>query len=439
MSNLRDIIQSLNTPQLAAAASVSLGENEQSIHKAMDGIIPALLNALLHASSTAHASLSEYMQQASGHPDLSAEVTAGMAMPEPPTEVLRLGKSFCDLLLADRFASVANLTSNDAGIKSSSSSLLFTAASALIAGYLGRKMLAEKLSINSVLTWLGQYQGEIDAAMPGSLTNFNSARVTSHSGEPVAPNLAASETPDATRKKWVFPVILVLLLGIGLFWWMKGCNQSSDETEKSANLAIDSAGASIDDAVNKASTKIDSAVNTVVNMTDYTIGKLDSAGNWIVNKGDSTRIKLANGIEIDAYKGSVEDKLYLFITDPVAMPEEKVWFPFEYVLFEPNKANMKKSAERQIANIAEILKAYPTVKVKLGGFTDNAGDTVKSTKLANARVKAVYDQLIGKGLTKESFDAKPYESFGTQMPIADNTIAEGRAQNRRVAICVTAK
>jgi outer membrane protein OmpA-like peptidoglycan-associated protein len=85
------------------------------------------------------------------------------------------------------------------------------------------------------------------------------------------------------------------------------------------------------------------------------------------------------------------------------------------------------------------LKAYPNVKLKLGGYTDNTGDSTKNVKLSEDRAKAVHGQMLSKGLTAASFDAKPYEGYGPQFPVGDNSTAEGRGQNRRISCSVRAK
>ena len=86
------------------------------------------------------------------------------------------------------------------------------------------------------------------------------------------------------------------------------------------------------------------------------------------------------------------------------------------------------------------MKAYPTVKIKLGGYTDNTGDSMANVKLSDARAKTVYTQMMNKGVAKTSFiDEKPFEGYGPQHPVGDNNTPEGKAQNRRISISVRAK
>jgi outer membrane protein OmpA-like peptidoglycan-associated protein len=133
--------------------------------------------------------------------------------------------------------------------------------------------------------------------------------------------------------------------------------------------------------------------------------------------------------------------MYNFIQDPTAaVASNAVWFNFDDLLFESGKSSLKNNSIGQLNNLGELLKAYPNVKIKLGGYTDNTGDSAKNVKLSDQRARTVYNQLLNKGVSKSSFaEAKPYEGFGPQFAVADNTTEEGRAQNRRIAVSIRAK
>lgn len=250
-------------------------------------------------------------------------------------------------------------------------------------------------------------------------------------------NIENEKDPTIGTMKWMMPIILLALLGVGIFVWFKGCNNELKQEKIASNEAGNSISSAADSAAYAISNTTDSA-NTIV-ATTTAEGKLDAAGNWIATKGAAIKIKLVNGTELDATKGSLEDRLYQFITDPAAQPGKDIWFNFEDLLFDSGKSTLKDTAVTQLQNTVAILKAYPAVVVKLGGYTDNTGDSLANVKLSELRVKAVHAQMISKGLTDASFDVKPYEGYGPLFPIAENTTLEGRGQNRRISISVRAK
>ena len=96
---------------------------------------------------------------------------------------------------------------------------------------------------------------------------------------------------------------------------------------------------------------------------------------------------------------------------------------------------MEKSND-QLTNIAEILKAFPKAKLKIGGYTDNVGDAAANLKLSAERAANVKAALVAMGIGAERLES---EGYGQDHPVADNAADEGRAQNRRIAVRVTEK
>ncbi len=112
------------------------------------------------------------------------------------------------------------------------------------------------------------------------------------------------------------------------------------------------------------------------------------------------------------------------------------WIDFDNLLFETGKSVLKPESLTQLKNVSEILKAYPSVNIKLGGYTDNVGDAAKNLKLSDDRAKSVMAELVKLGITQNRLKA---EGYGDQHPVASNETEEGRAQNRRISINVLSK
>ncbi|MCD1125180.1 OmpA family protein [Jinshanibacter sp. LJY008] len=83
-----------------------------------------------------------------------------------------------------------------------------------------------------------------------------------------------------------------------------------------------------------------------------------------------------------------------------------------------------------------ILKAYPNVKLKLGGYTDNTGTEEINLKLSQDRADSVRAQMIQLGADASRLEAKGY---GSEHPVAPNDTDENRAKNRRIDILVIEK
>ncbi|MBL7952815.1 MAG: protein translocase subunit SecD [Flavobacteriales bacterium] len=149
-------------------------------------------------------------------------------------------------------------------------------------------------------------------------------------------------------------------------------------------------------------------------------------------KVDFTRI-LSTGSEIKGAGSGVESGLVGFLES--GKPADKTtWFNFDRVTFETGSAKLDAAnSEAQLNNLVEVLKAYPAVKLKIGGYTDNTGDAAANKKLSDERAKAVTAALVAKGVAADRLEA---EGYGSDHAVATNDTEEGRAQNRRMALRV---
>ncbi len=105
--------------------------------------------------------------------------------------------------------------------------------------------------------------------------------------------------------------------------------------------------------------------------------------------------------------------------DPVVL--KNVFFATaEYTLLPESKAELDK--------LVEFLNKNATLKIEIGGHTDNAGSDELNKKLSENRARSVYDFLVQAGINKARLS---YKGYGSSKPVADNGTEAGRAQNRR--------
>ena len=84
---------------------------------------------------------------------------------------------------------------------------------------------------------------------------------------------------------------------------------------------------------------------------------------------------------------------------------------------------------------AALLAARPELSARIEGHTDSVGSAEANQALSQQRAEAVRQALIERGIDPLRIAAR---GAGAEQPIADNATAEGRRQNRRVEIYVTA-
>ena len=73
------------------------------------------------------------------------------------------------------------------------------------------------------------------------------------------------------------------------------------------------------------------------------------------------------------------------------------------------------------------------MNIEIRGHTDNEGDDKSNQVLSEARAKAVYQYLLGRGIDAGRLS---YKGFGETQPIADNKTEKGRKQNRRTEFTI---
>jgi len=104
------------------------------------------------------------------------------------------------------------------------------------------------------------------------------------------------------------------------------------------------------------------------------------------------------------------------------------------VLFDFGKATLRAEAREKLAKVSGILLAYPSLKVRVEGNTDNVGSEEFNQTLSEKRADAVRDYLLAQRVNPDNLSAIGY---GKTRPIASNDTSDGRQQNRRVEMVMS--
>lgn len=191
--------------------------------------------------------------------------------------------------------------------------------------------------------------------------------------------------------------------------------------------------------------------------SDSTWGEPQNLGYPINTGGDeSSLIVSPDGrtaiFSSDKFGGQGGLDLYTF-----ALPEQASAEPVEYheeitevaptlevgesitlrnVFFQTGKYALLDISIVELDKVVEMMRQHPTMKIELGGHTDNVGSEVANQKLSEQRAKAVYDYLVNHGVDKGRLT---YKGYGQSQPVADNNTEEGRRENRRTVFTIIEK
>lgn len=331
--------------------------------------------------------------------------------------LLNKGKALLSNLFGNNLSTLTNSVVGQTGLTEEKSTGLLAITVPFITGAISKLVSKNGWSVTDLMGKIFENKSEITDALPGDLkTGLSLAGVS-------LPNVSLPKVGipgvkinhDETNKsfsflKWLLPVILVALLA----WFLlaKGCNNGDVESGLSS---IKNNG--------------DTALNVVK-------GKLNDAGDYIFDLGDTISVKLPNGTDISIGENSAENHLLNFIKDESKPVDKTTWFTFDRLYFETGKSILKVESKTQIINIAAILKAYPAVNIKLGGYTDSTGDAEVNKNISAERANVALKALVALGIDASRLEA---EGYGQEHPVASNETPEGRAQNRRIDVRVTKK
>ena len=150
------------------------------------------------------------------------------------------------------------------------------------------------------------------------------------------------------------------------------------------------------------------------------------AGTLIGRKMDKQKAELQKEL---ADKAAVET-----VTDQNGLQAIKVTFQ-SGILFPFNGTSLNNAAKQDLTTFASSLINNPQTNVQIFGYTDNVGSYAANEKVANGRADAVRTYLIHSGVAASRITAQgvPMADY-----VASNDTPEGRAQNRRVEIYITA-
>lgn len=150
------------------------------------------------------------------------------------------------------------------------------------------------------------------------------------------------------------------------------------------------------------------------------------AGTLIGRKMDQQKKELEAEL---AEKAKVET-----VTDQNGLQAIKVTFS-SGILFPTNGTTLDAQARKDLTGFATSLINNPETNVQIFGFTDDTGTMAVNQRVSDGRADAVKNYLVNSGVAASRLTA---EGIPMADYIASNATAEGRAQNRRVEIYITA-
>jgi len=141
--------------------------------------------------------------------------------------------------------------------------------------------------------------------------------------------------------------------------------------------------------------------------------------------------ELPNGRKLTLGERAFTNQLAQFIASKPKNPART--FTFDGLTFETSSNRITTASRPEVNNLIEIMKAYPDLRIRIEGHTDNTGNPDTNRELSLNRANAVRSALLAAGIVDVRVTTRGY---GSTQPTASNDTEEGRLRNRRIDVAI---
>ncbi len=130
------------------------------------------------------------------------------------------------------------------------------------------------------------------------------------------------------------------------------------------------------------------------------------------------------------------------ITDPIILDidlepiEVGAQMELYNIYYETDSFRILPQSKPELNKLVDFLTNNRGLKVEIQGHTDSSGSPESNMELSKRRAKSVADYLVENNISVSRLE---FDGYGDTKPIASNETSEGRRQNRRTTIKITAK
>lgn len=409
MATLIDSLTNLISPAVGQIAG-KLGESETAVSSGVTGSLGSILGGLLHKTNdtAAFGQIFDVIGSAPPSSDLSGDLASAVgSLGTDGGGVANTASNFLGMLFGGQTNVIADLLGGTAGFRNKASALaLLKLAAPMVINFLGKKVRDDGLNADGLTRLLtSERESIVAAAPPGVMKALETPPQTPRMEEREIERTAVpadrpyiGDTRTERDRRWLWPAVGVAAVILALIA-VTVSRPHRVERRMSANVPA------LDTMPNRAGAVIDTAGGEV----STPLSALGALG----------KRRLPSGVIIDVPTYGMETRVINYI-EGGQTASELATFDFDRLTFDEGSANLRPGSQEQIHNIASIMRAYPTVTVRIEGYSDNAGSPVTNLKLSQQRANAVKQAIVGEGISSSRV-----------------TSEAGGVRNRRVALEVT--
>ncbi len=410
MTQVKDALKALISPEMLSKAARTLGEKDANVSKAINKMIPSFLGVLLKKGDSPQ--IRNILHEAG-----NLNILLGMdnICEERPTEdQQKIGDDFLQHLLGDKAADFSNPIANESGISKVATNRLVSMIAPIVAGYLGNKLVKENRSMPNLLEMIDSQKTSFVNDIPaGIIQSFGLSTILKNNqyNKNVA-NQPEKEKNNYGWVKWLILIVVILLL----FLWWRSCQSSRPDTVTQRNEVVRA-----DTTTQRATSQAVAATSTSTQNNRNTEEITLPNGNMIMVYDDGVEEEMVEYLKSDDYKNATENDL------------KDKWFVFDNIRFEfGSSTQLMEDSNRQLDNIAAILKSYPNARIKIAGFADKKGTEEANMNVSKERAKTIETMLENRGVGSQIARTEGYgDEYATH---SANASDQARSEDRDMAL-----
>lgn len=419
-TSLLDHLRSVFTSPAVTDLAEAIGQSTAPTQKALDALLPALTAGVVHQSQTP-----------TGAATLHRLVTTTPFATDPSLvqlaqtdahrqQAAESGNRLLGQLVPDHPQRLAEQVAPYSGISLGAATTLTGLVMSVLMGYLHQQVTSRSLTQAQLAALLTSEPDTATSALPvallgglGWLLGTSVSQPLTTPVTPIAPiptrrdELDTKATGFPTWLRWVLIGLGLLLL---LWLLLRSC-----QGEKPAAQRLDEA---------------------VPVATDTVASDLD--GNELATKDSTSGPEVRVGVDLPGGRRlSVVERSFTYsLAQYLAAKNQQTpkVFTFDNLTFETDSARITAKARPSVADLIQIMQAYPNLAIRIEGNTDSTGDDAINDPLSAERAEVVKRTLLKAGIQANRVTTR---ERGDTKPVASNQTVAGRQMNRRIDIVVT--
>jgi outer membrane protein OmpA-like peptidoglycan-associated protein len=378
-ANLMDTVKGMLTSEAVGKAADQAGESPEGMRKAMSGAIPATFAGLTQCASNPGGAMRIF----------GALTAEGGASPQ----------GLMGTIFGNRTGAIGDAIASGSGVKSGAASHALIAVVPMVVGVLGKHVASNRLNPAGLSQLLSSHKKAIaeDPNTPPGLAgalgqrdlmtereqqqeDITERRVGVEAGGR-APRQTLRELrrtgepqPSGQKPRWGLLLPVALLAGL-LIWGISAATRGH-------------------------------APRGGVTAPQPTLPSLPAPPNQApagtAGPAGAGHLALPGGKALDVAPSSAEAEMAHSLADhAVALPRT---FDFENLNFEYGSAAITPGSAKTIDDMAAMLQAYPSSRVRIEGHTDSTGGATANQPLSEARATSVKQALVAKGVAADRIE-----------------------------------